>query len=352
MAVLRHIRKLLRPVGWLYGIGVDIRNLCFDTGLLKSRTFDVPVICIGNITVGGTGKTPHTEYLIRLLNKDRRVAVLSRGYKRKTKGFQLAGPHSTPYDIGDEPCQMKHKFPDVTVAVDSDRCHGIEMLTNRKMENEMPDIILLDDAYQHRYVKPRLSILLMDYSRMPYDDHMLPSGDLREGVKHVNRADIIIITKCPESINPTEKHGLERAAGTSPWQKVFFSRFAYRQLVSISNRSTIALNDVHDYCILLVTGIANPAPLIDMLEKDNRCKAMTFNDHHDYTEEDIERMKEEWQRIRAEKRIIITTEKDAAKLKAAMGKGCRLEEFMYVIPVEVEFLEGQDKEFDKIIQSI
>ena len=198
---LIYINKKLRPLSWLYGLGVGFRNLLFEAGILKSHSYATPVISVGNITVGGTGKTPHVEYLIRLLKDKTNLAVLSRGYKRKSSGFVLAGNDSTMYDIGDEPFQMKQKFPDITVAVDKKRTRGISRLIDGEAGKDI-DVILLDDAFQHRYVKAGINILLVDYHRLIIYDELLPSGRLREPVGSKDRADIVIVTKCP-NVRPT-----------------------------------------------------------------------------------------------------------------------------------------------------
>lgn len=211
------------PLAWLYGLGVRTRNMLFDLGVLPSRSFGLPVICIGNITVGGTGKTPHTEYLIRLLAKRKRVVVLSRGYKRKSHGFIIASDNATAEEIGDEPCQMKRKFPGIEVAVDADRCHGIDMLTAPE-RTAKPDVILLDDAYQHRYVKAGLNILLMDFHRVTYKDRLLPAGRLREPHSGISRADIIIVTKCPKTITDKQIDDIATSLNLSDNQKLFFTR--------------------------------------------------------------------------------------------------------------------------------
>ena len=189
-----HINNWLLPVSWMYGFGVFFRRKLFEWNILKRKSYNIPVICVGNITVGGTGKTPHVEYLIRLLQHSHRVAVLSRGYKRKTKGFILANEKTTYQEIGDEPYQIKNKFPDIIVAVDENRVRGIDKLLSMK---DKPDIILLDDAYQHLYVKPSYSILLIDYNRPIYNDALLPAGRLREGSHNLDRANLVIMTKCP-----------------------------------------------------------------------------------------------------------------------------------------------------------
>ena len=204
------IRESLLPISWLYGIGVSIRNFLFNIGILKSRSFDIPIISVGNITVGGTGKTPHVEYLIRLLKDNFNIAVLSRGYKRKSKEFILADDDTEMSMIGDEPYQMKQKFPNITVAVDKDRCHGIEQICgNNSTKNT--DVILLDDAYQHRYVKAGINILLVDYHRMLSSDKLLPAGRLRESEDGKSRADMVIITKCPSDLKPMEFRVITKA---------------------------------------------------------------------------------------------------------------------------------------------
>ena len=214
---LIYINKKLRPLSWFYGLGVGFRNMLFEMGILKSRSFKVPVISVGNITVGGTGKTPHVEYLIRLLKNQMKVAVLSRGYKRKTHGFVMASANTTMREIGDEPFQMKQKFPDITVAVDKKRTKGIEKLMSGKYVEGI-EVVLLDDAFQHRYVKPGINILLVDYHRLVIYDELLPSGRLREPVKSKDRADIVIVTKCPTDLKPMEFRVITKAMHLYPYQ--------------------------------------------------------------------------------------------------------------------------------------
>ena len=216
------INEWLTPLSWLYGLGVGFRNHLFEIGILKSKSFDVPVISVGNITVGGSGKTPHVEYLIRLLQDKVKVAVLSRGYKRKSKGYVLANKQSTAREIGDEPYQIMKKFSDIYVAVDKNRCEGIERLTSDE-NTKNTDVILLDDAYQHRYVKPGINILLVDYHRLIIYDKLLPAGRLREPQSGKSRADIVIITKCPADLKPMEFRVLTKALDLFPYQKLFFT---------------------------------------------------------------------------------------------------------------------------------
>lgn len=320
------INYWLMPFAWLYGLVVCIRNLMFDVGVLKSRTFPLPVICVGNITVGGTGKTPHTEYLIRLLSEKHQVAVLSRGYKRQSEGYVLATPTTSMTDIGDEPYQMKHKFPQIHMAVDKDRCHGIEELMKKEVQPST-DVVILDDAYQHRYVKAGLNILLMDYHRLIYLDKLLPAGRLRESSSGTKRADIVIVTKCPRDITPIERTGIERSLNIKNWQKIFFSTYSYPD-----DMKGIGKNP------LLVTGIASPEQMIYDLQKIvPEFDVMSFPDHHHFTKNDINNI-----RTRAAGRTILTTEKDATRLHGL--------ENVKVIPIEVEFIDGKE-DFDNIIRN-
>ncbi|MBR3390103.1 MAG: tetraacyldisaccharide 4'-kinase, partial [Prevotella sp.] len=261
------INKWLLPFSWLYGIGVRIRNKLFDFNILKSKVYDIPVIAVGNISVGGTGKTPHVEYLIRLLKSQAKVAVLSRGYKRKTKGFVLADENSTVRDIGDEPFQMKRKFPDIYVAVDEKRCDGIERLITDEQTKET-DVILLDDAFQHRYVKPGINILLVDYHRQLIHDKLLPAGSMREHKEGKNRADIVIITKCPESLRPMDFRVITKAMNLYPYQTLLFTTIEYDNLQPMYCGESRPLDSIErNEHVLLLTGIASPQYLMSDLEK-------------------------------------------------------------------------------------
>ncbi len=341
------IHTSLIPLSWLYGIGVGIRNWMFDIGLLHSHSFKTPVICIGNITVGGTGKTPHTEYLIRLLSDTHQVAVLSRGYKRKTKGYQLATSESKMSDIGDEPYQMKKKFPDIHMAVDSDRCHGITELTKQDCTSSNTEVILLDDAYQHRYVHPGMNILLMDYHRLIYFDKLLPAGRLREHKSGKKRADIVIITKCPRYITPMDQRGIERNLNLDNWQQIYFSTFEYGKPKSLFGRGESTLQQLSKKGILLLTGIASPKQMIYDLQKIiPEFDTLSFPDHHNFTDSDIASIRE-----KAKGKMVITTEKDASRLAdiGADKLGKSLAESIYVLPIEVQFMNGKQSQFDKTI---
>ena len=315
------------PLSWLYGLVVSIRNLMFDYGMLKSRTFNLPVICVGNLTVGGTGKTPHTEYLIKLLSKHYQVAVLSRGYKRQSKGYVLATKETPMTTIGDEPYQMKHKFPKIHMAVDKDRCHGIEQLMQKQVQPPA-NVVILDDAYQHRYVKAGINILLMDYHRLIYFDRLLPAGRLREPISGRMRADIIIITKCPRYITPMDRRGIERSLDLENWQKVYFTTYKYPDQMNGLGENP-----------LLVTGIASPEQMVyDLNKLIPKFEVMSFPDHHNFSQNDIEDIKK-----RAAERTILTTEKDATRLHGL--------KHLKVIPIEVEFLDDKREEFDELITS-
>lgn len=341
----------LLPFALLYGLGVGLRNRLFDKGILTSKEFPLPVICIGNISVGGTGKTPHTEYLIRLLRKSYRIAVLSRGYKRKSKGFVLAQPDTPIEAIGDEPFQMSRKFPDIYVAVDRDRCHGISQLTD---EITAPGVeaILLDDAYQHRYVKPGLNILLIDYHRPIQEDKLLPAGRLRESPDGKKRADILIISKCPPHLDTECRQQFRKALSPLPHQSLYFTTLAYgklRLLFTEGPERTLETLTPEEH-LLVVTGIASPTPLLEELSRYTRhVHPLTFGDHHDFNETDLHRIEEMFLRLPGPQKSIVTTEKDAARLVAHPGLSETLKPYFYVLPIEVRFLNHEEESFNQQI---
>ena len=335
----------LTPLAWLYGIATGIRNLMFEAGILKSKSYDVPVISIGNLTAGGTGKTPHTEYIIRLLQDKNQIAVLSRGYKRQSKGFVLADKDTPMTKIGDEPYQMKKKFPDIHMAVDKDRCHGIEKLISDSIKPEV-DVILLDDAYQYRYVKPGVNILLMDYHRLIYYDKLLPAGRLRESKSGKNRADVVIVTKCPTYLTPMDKRGIERSLNLESWQQLFFTTFTYGNPYKVANSSeSITLEELKSKDILLVTGIASPEQMeYDLTRLGIKFESLHFADHHNFTSADIKQIKD-----RSRDKLILMTEKDAARIEGLFGEDT---ERVYALPVQVEFMGDKDDiDFNQIIKS-
>ena len=343
------IKEALLPLSWLYGAAVGIRNFCFDVGLLKSQAFDVPVIAVGNITVGGTGKTPHVEYLVKMLREKFHVAVLSRGYKRKTSGYLLATNNSTMNDIGDEPMQMKSKFPDISVAVDKKRVRGIQRLTD---DDEQLDVVLLDDAFQHRYVKPGINILLVDYHRLIIYDKLLPAGRLRESMKGKNRADIVIVTKCPKSLKPMEFRLITKAMNLYPYQHLFFTTLHYADLRPIfAQASNIALSDLKGRHVLLLTGIASPRQMQeDLAPYASNITPLTFADHHDFSQRDVQRINDAFAQMTAEGKLIVTTEKDATRLQLAEGLSDEVRRHLYALPVDIQFIqEEQAQRFNDII---
>ncbi len=343
------IYKWLYPISRLYGIGVGLRNKLFDWGILKERSFDIPVISVGNITVGGTGKTPHTEYLIRLLQQHYKVAVLSRGYKRKSKGFVLATADTPVQVIGDEPFQMKQKYPDIRMAVDADRCHGIDCLCKNAPDTE---VIILDDAYQHRYVKPGLSILLVDYHRLLSEDTLLPAGRMREPHSGKKRANIIIITKCPKELKPTEYRALTKQLEPLPYQRIYFTSLTYGKLYPLfAQAPKVRLTDIGKVThVLLVTGIASPGKLTaDLAPHCGPLDSLAFSDHHDFSDRDMARIQERFLALPDGKRMIITTEKDAVRLKVHPSLNEALKPYIYVLPVKVTFQLNQQDSFNSII---
>ena len=343
------INRWLRPLSFLYGLGVELRSQLFELNILKSRSFTTPVISVGNITVGGTGKTPHVEYLVRLLSKEAKVAVLSRGYKRKTHGYLLADKDSTMRDIGDEPYQMKLKFPNIEVAVDAIRCEGIDHLINDEQTKDT-DVIILDDAYQHRYVKPGINILLVDYHRLIIYDELLPSGRLREPIESKKRADIVIITKCPDSLNPIDYRVLTKAMKLYAYQSLFFTSLHYGAPYLLFGGDETRVPKKQNSDVLLLTGIASPEQMIDDVQPNVKSlKPLTFPDHHAFSPRDIEKINNAFAAMPQESRVILTTEKDAARLRNVSGLSEDVKQRLLVLPVEVKFmLDGEEIFNDKI----
>jgi tetraacyldisaccharide 4'-kinase len=297
------IRKLLFPFAILYGLITSIRNFLYDKGILKSYSFDIPIIAVGNLSVGGTGKTPQIEYLIRLLSPNYKVAVLSRGYKRKSEGFILADEKATAEILGDEPFQMFQKFSEVQFAVDANRRNGISNLLAQK---EKPQVILLDDAFQHRKVKAGFYIMLTSYGDLFCDDYMLPTGNLRESRNGAKRADVIIVTKCSSNISEAEQIAIKEKIGLD--KMTLFSYINYDEKV-YGIDGEITIDEIKLKNKLLLAGIANPTPFFNFLKTENDT-LLTYPDHHHFTENDIATINEN-----ANGRIIITTEKDFVRLK-------------------------------------
>ena len=335
-----HIYNVLRPLGWLYGLGAGIRNIMYDNRMLKSQSFSIPVISIGNITVGGTGKTPHTEYLAGLLKEKADTAVLSRGYGRRTKGFILSDTRSCSGLIGDEPLQIKRNFPDIDVAVCEDRAKGIKRL----IDICNPRVIILDDAFQHRSIKPSLNILLVNYHRNILDDAMLPAGRLRESAKGRRRADVIIVSKCPSNLPASEMDRLESMLAVSEGQQVFFTTLEYGSICHMDGRN---VSPAPDCPILAVTGIAFPEPMIGELRTThNLVKTLSYPDHHSFSRQDLQEMESALGSMPPGS-VIVTTAKDAARL-SGMDLSDTLKEKIFVLPVKPAFLRDQDR-FDNMI---
>ena len=327
---MKFIRILLFPLIPIYFLVTRIRNILFDKGLLKSKAYNIPVICVGNLSTGGTGKTPMIEYLIRLLSEHHELAVLSRGYKRDTKGFILADSHSSVWDIGDEPFQFHRKFNTVSVAVAEKRVEGIDRLL--ALENP-PNCILLDDAYQHRYVKAGFNILLTSYQQPFFKDLVLPTGNLREPKSGYKRADIIIITKCPLALSQEEKDSITEQIKVLPHQSVFFSSISYSKNVFNQN-GLMTLNELENFT--LVTGIADPGPLIEFLKgKGLVFKHLSFPDHHNFTSEEVSNLSKE--------SLIITTEKDFVRLSESEELNTNL----WYLPIE--FVLDDPQRFKSLI---
>lgn len=343
----------LLPLAALYGLAVAVRNRLFDRGVLRARSYGFAVISVGNLTVGGTGKTPHIEYLVRLLRRHARVAVLSRGYKRRSSGFVLADAATPMSELGDEPYQMHRKFPDVQVAVCANRREGIERLTAGLTAAEQKEqVVLLDDAFQHRYVKPGLQILLIDYNRPIWRDALLPAGRLREPVAAKARAQIVVVTKCPPTLKPIDYRNLTKALGLFPYQSLFFSTMRYGRPWPVFGGAATFEPAAR---VLLIVGIARPEPLIDELQQRGlRPTTLRFADHHNYTPRDAARMNHAFSALCAEgPAVALTTEKDAARLSGPVGAALSpaLKGALYALPIEVEFLRGAGPRFNEKILS-
>lgn len=327
----------------IYGIITFIRNKCYDWGIFKSTGFDLPVISVGNLSMGGTGKTPHVEYLINLLNEDFKIAILSRGYKRKTKGFLLADKQSTSLDIGDEPLQIVRKFSKTNVAVDESRVHGINEIIKRIPETEA---IILDDAFQHRAVKPGLSILLTDFQNLYPEDYTFPVGTLREFRLGAKRADIIMVTKTDKTLSPITVRRITGLIKPREHQKLYFSYIRYGKLTPLPGMTT-PLPEGNINTVLLVAGIANVYPLQEhVLQMTTNLETLKFDDHHRYTPKDYQKIRENFENIFSKNKIIITTEKDAMRMAIPEMPELLSDLPIYYIPIEIKIHKEFRKDFN------
>lgn len=321
------------PISLLYALVVHIRNYLFDVGFFKATVTQTPTICVGNLSVGGTGKTPMIEYLIQLLHEENTVAVLSRGYGRKSKGFQAADARSTVEILGDEPFQIHTKFPELPIAVDADRRNGISILE----ANHDLDVILLDDAFQHRKVKPTGAILLTAYEQLYVDDWYLPTGNLRDSKQEAKRAALIIVTKCPENLSDAEQQLIIKKLKPRQGQEVLFSFLRYENRLKGST-TTLTIDDLSTKEVTLVTGIANPKPLLEFLREHHiRLDHWAYRDHHFFSANEIENLNT--------KAFILTTEKDYVRLKGKVDS-------LWYIAISHQFLNGGEKVLRKKINQM
>lgn len=334
---MKYLRYLLFPFAVVYNIVTSVRNFLYDTHLFRTTSFQIPILIVGNLSVGGTGKTPQVEYLVRLLKNTYRVAILSRGYKRKTKGFLLLDHKSTFLDSGDEPMQYFKKFSDVVVAVDENRVSGVQSI----LEKTNPEVIILDDAFQHRKIRGSFYILLTAYNDLFTKDFLLPAGNLRESRASALRADMIVVTKCPPDLSEFEQHHI-RESLQQYQDLIYFTSISYESTTQGSRR--IKIKDLKKYKVLLVTGIAKPNHLLDFLKKNEVSYThLKFSDHHHFSENDIAKIKKEKERLGSEA-LLLTTEKDYIRLQ-------QLEDVSY-IAMKIEFMnQVGHRQFDDIIVS-
>ncbi|MBL0102356.1 MAG: tetraacyldisaccharide 4'-kinase [Bacteroidetes bacterium] len=344
-------RRLLLPFSPIYGLIIRVRNFLFDRKLIKSASFPVPIIAVGNLTTGGTGKTPHVEYLIRLLKDNYKLATVSRGYGRKSQGFMLAKGECTTADIGDEPMQYHTKFPAISVAVAEKRAEAIEHLIQHV---NRPQVILMDDAFQHRYVTPGMNILLVEYDSIFRQDYLLPAGNLREPRSSSKRADIIIVTKSPNILVPIEKKRILESLNPESHQSVFFSYLRYGEFNKVFGAQSPMLMGASYYMekrftILLVTGIANPSGLIEYLRRHtDKLETLIFPDHHEFSSKDISKIQETFDNIANPSKIIVTTEKDAMRLRNPDLEASVQKLPFFFLPIEV-FIHQEEEKFNKMI---
>lgn len=343
---MKALRFLLLPFALLYWIPVKIRNFFFDINLLKGYSPDTPTICIGNVTVGGTGKTPHTEYLIDLLQNQFKIGLLSRGYRRTTKGFKLVEMTSTAKEVGDEPLQIKLKYPNITVAVDEDRVNGSNELIYNFPET---NVLLLDDAFQHRYIKPGLSILLTDYNNLITRDFFIPAGRLRDSVSEKRRANIIVVTKCPTDLSVQEMDKISDELELENHQYIYFSSVCYGTLKPIFTDYIENSELINTTNIYALAGIANPKPFFDYLVKNFQIIGKkNYPDHHRFSEKEIQLIFDKFSTEGRQKTVVVTTEKDAARIRS-LDLTPELKERLYYLSIKINFLNNGAEKFNKQI---
>ncbi len=359
--MLKYLRWLLFPFSLLYGLVVMLRNWFYDAGLFKSKKFELPVICVGNLDVGGAGKSPMTEYLVRLLRPNHKLATLSRGYGRQTKGFWVANNEvnlvkattatatkftattNTAAQLGDEPAQFAQKFPDITVAVCEKRVVGIERL------QASHDLIILDDAYQHRAVEPGFSILLFDYNRINEPHLLLPAGNLREPFAGRYRADVFVVSKCPSDLSPKEQQKIKARLKPLNYQQVFYTSISYLPLQNFNGGAETPMPG-QDTTVFLLTGIANAKPLLQHLGKHtSHIVHHNYADHHQFSLKNIAKLAQEFNKCTAAQKVIITTEKDAQRLRTPELLPLVNTLPVMVLPIGISFLNGGEAQFNKTI---
>ncbi len=341
--LLKPFRILLFPFSLVYGAAVWMRNRMFDKNILGSSAFNLPLICVGNLSVGGTGKSPMVEFIVRKLHNQYKLAALSRGYKRKTKGYALANERSTALDIGDEPMLLHQNFPDIAVAVGEERIVAIPQLLHDRPDTQ---VIILDDAFQHRTVRAGLNILLTDCNNLFTRDWFLPTGDLRDEPSSYKRSDIIVVTKCPENLAENEARDISEEIQLLPQQSLFFTSIIYADPYHLVTGEKYHLDDQTE--VLLVTGIANPKPLETfLLHHAKTYHEIIYSDHHIYTIDDWKEIRKRFEAIQADKKIIVTTEKDAVRLAKFVTEMAGVP--VFALPITIKFLFNGEDRFMQLI---
>lgn len=338
------MRKLLLPFSWIYGGITSLRNLLYDKGWFRSVTFDAPVICVGNITVGGTGKTPCIEYLILLLSDIRQPGLVSRGYRRKTKGVVMADAGSDALAIGDEPYQIKQRFPGLPIVVSGDRVKGIAHLLAHSKTN----VVLMDDGFQHRAVQAGLYVMMMDYHRPIWKDHPFPAGSLREPASGRRRAHILIVNKCPGTLSEEERDLFFRKLTLRPNQHLFFTSINYGSLKPFKHNNELPSRIDR---ILAISGIANPTPFHNYLvDSGYSVMPMPFGDHHHFGDDDLRRVEASFLNAAGGVNIVVMTEKDAARMDSMDLARFAFANHLYYLPIGLEFLFNEKNKFDQLIK--